>query len=203
MELKEYLQILKKNLKLFLFFPASLVLVSLLYFYIFRPVSYDTSISLNISRSGSQDTSEYKYDDFYRLQADEKFAETITQWMRDPRVTEDIYLGAGVNTVKMSIRQLSKSLRAEKLSSQLVSVKFSSMDIKTSEKISQSLEKTISQNTENLNKNQKESTWFEIVFGEPVVRKYDPGILISFFAPLVLGLFLGVWGVLVKHYLGA
>lgn len=201
MELKEYLQILRKNTKLFLAVPVIFAMVSLLYFNVIRPVSYDTSLMLNISRLGSQDTSEYKYDDFYRLQADEKFAETVTEWLKDPRVVENIYSTAGIDVAKLTLGQLSKNIKAEKLSSQIVSVKFSSADSRISEKISEAVVKKIKENTESLNKNQKENTWFEIVSGEPVVRKYEAGVFLSFLAPLFLGIFTGLWVILIKHYL--
>ena len=174
--------------------------ISLLYFYVFRPVSYDTSLTLNISRTGSQETSEYKYDDFYRLQADEKFAETVVQWLRSPRVVSDIHALAELETSKMTMRQLGKSIRGEKLSSQIVAVSFSSEDRQKAEKISRAVAKIITDNTESLNKNQKENTWFEIIPQEPVIKKYSPGIIMSFFAPLLMGLFLGFWAVLIKYY---
>jgi hypothetical protein len=67
--------------------------------------------------------------------------------------------------------------------------------------MSRAVAKIITANTESLNENQKESTWFEIVPQEPIIKKYFPGILLSFFAPLIMGLFLGFWVVLIKHYL--
>lgn len=200
MELKEYLQIIKKNVKLFVSIIVVVVLAFFAYFYL-RPVFYSTSLTLNISRQGTQNTDQFKYDDFYRLQADEKFAETLVEWLKDPRIVTNIYAKAGVNSSGFSIRQLQKSFTSQKMSSQVVNVNFSSLDRKTAEKISQAIAETISQSTEDLNKNQKEDTWFEIVAQDPVIVKYQPVFLSVFLGSLAIGIFLAFWIVLVKHYL--
>jgi capsular polysaccharide biosynthesis protein len=200
MELKEYFLILKKNLNLFLLIIAAVIVIAFGYFYL-RPVSYDTSLTLNISRIGTQETADYRYDDFYRIQADDKFAETVTQWIKSPRIVADIYTDAGINTGSFSLRQLSKSLSPEKLSSQIVSVSFSSPDQKTAKKVSKAVIKIVSDNTNSLNKDQNNKTWFKIVPSEPVTKKYHIGSTVLFLASLLLGIFLGFWIIMLRHYL--
>jgi capsular polysaccharide biosynthesis protein len=200
MELKEYLHILKKKKSLFVF-VIIIVIAAVFSYFLFRPIAYETSLDLNITRSGSQNTEGYKYDDFYRLQADEKFAETLVEWLKTPRIVKDIYAGAGVDREKDSLRSLEKNFRVEKMSSQLVSVTFSEKDRKTAEKISNSLVDEVRANTENLNSGQKENTWFEIVSHEPVIvmRSFSP--MIVFLSSLIGGIFLAFWIVMLKHYM--
>ncbi len=199
MELKEYLLIIKNNLKLFLIIIILTIAGAFIYF-IFRPISFNTSLVLNITRSGSQVSEGYKYDNFYRLQADEKFIETIVQWMKSPRVATDINNEAGTLVKNSSLRQLSKIFQAEKLSSQVVSVKFSASDKKTAEKISLAVVKILEKSTAQLNEDQKENTWFEIKAQDPVIveNTFDPKII--FLASLAMGIFLGFWFVMLKHY---
>ena len=199
MELKEYIGIIKKNIKLFLSVMAGIIMFVFAYFF-FRPVSYTTSLTLNITRSGSQDTSEYKYDDFYRLQADEKFAETLVQWLGSPRIVEDIYREAGINTQDYTLRQLGKSIKAEKLSSQVVSVTFHSSDNKTAQNIAGAISEVISKNTEDLNKNQSEKTWFEVVFENPVT-KIDKASWLTAMIVVLFSVFAAFWVVMIRHYL--
>lgn len=199
MELREYLQIIKKHINLFIFTILIVVIVVFSFFYL-RPISYDASLTLNISRQGSQNTDQFKYDDFYRLQADEKFAETLVQWLKDPRIVSDIYSSAEIETKSFSISRLQKSLKPEKLSSQVITVSFSSPDPKTAQKISQSVVDVISQSTQSLNKNQKEDTWFEIVPQNPVIMRYSPDFKLILLGSILAGLFIGFWVVMVKHY---
>ncbi|MFA6048227.1 MAG: hypothetical protein WCV59_04640 [Parcubacteria group bacterium] len=200
MELKEYLQIIKRQLNLFVSIIILVILAAFAYFYL-RPIFYNASLTLNISRAGSQTTDQFKYDDFYRLQADEKFAETLVEWLRDPRIVSDIYTKAGIDTQNFSLKQLQKGLAPEKLSSQVVTVNFSAHDLKTAQKISQSIASIISQTTQSLNKNQKEETWFEVVPQKPVIVQYQPNFLFVLLGSILAGAFLAFWVVLVKHYL--
>lgn len=200
MDLKEYIKIFQKNFNLFIGIVLGVIIIAFSYFY-FRPVAYNTSLMLNITRAGAQDTPDYKYDDFYRIQADDKFAETLTEWLQNPRVVSDIYSEAGLDSNNLSLRQLSKSIKPEKLSSQLIVVNFSSSQERDAKEIARSIFKIISQNTDSLNRDQKENTWFKIIAQDPVIRKNTFDSMIVFLASLVLGVFLGFWGVMVRHYL--
>jgi capsular polysaccharide biosynthesis protein len=199
MELKEYIQIIKKNIKLFLAVIVAIIIAVSAYFYS-RPVSYAVSMTLNITRSGAQSTDSYKYDDFYRLQADEKFAETIVQWIGSPRAEEDILKDAGINTKNYSLKQLRKSIKAEKLSSQVLSITFSASSEKISQNIAQSISKIISENTQSLNKDQAENAWFEVIFENPVIRINQVDFLMIL-AVLFGAIFTAFWIVMIKHYL--
>ncbi|MFZ2188055.1 MAG: hypothetical protein WAV73_00640 [Candidatus Moraniibacteriota bacterium] len=200
MELKEYLLIIRKQVKLFVGVIALFVLGILGYF-IFRPVVFDTSLFLNITRVGNQVSEGYKYDDFYRLQADEKFAETIVEWLKSPRIVVDISSAAGRNVEELSLKQLTKIFQAEKMSSQIVSVKFSAADKKTAEKNAQAISDVLRKNTEKLNEDQQEDTWFEIKADNPVIIENAPDLRIVFLAALAMGIFMGFWIVMLKHYL--
>lgn len=200
MDLKEYIQIIKTNSRLFLVIVALSVVGGFTYSYI-SSKSFETSLTLNITRIGSQKTPDFKYDGFYRLQADEKFAETVVEWLKSPRIVYDIYTEAGAYSQKLTMSRLAKSLRSEKLSSQLVSVNFSAPDEKTSQKIAGAISKIISENIQSLNKDQKEDTWFEIVARDPVIMKksYEKETVLLF--SLLVGIFLGFWAAMVRHYL--
>jgi capsular polysaccharide biosynthesis protein len=200
MELKEYLLIIRKQMKLYMGVIVLFVLGVLGYF-IFRPVTFDTSLFLNITRVGNQVSEGYKYDDFYRLQADEKFTETIVEWLKSPRIAMDISSVAGRSVDGLSLKQLTRIFQAEKMSSQIVSVKFSSADKKTAEKIAQAISDVLRKNTEKLNEDQREDTWFEIKADNPVIIENNPDLRIIFLAALAMGIFMGFWIVMLKHYL--
>lgn len=200
MELKEYLQIFKVNIKLFVFVIALAVAGSFLYFFL-KPVSYTASLIINITRSGMQETSEYRYDDFYRLQADEKFAETIVEWLKNPRTVVDVYAKAGIKDSDFSLRQMAKVFTPEKRSSQVVAVSFSAGNEKSAEEISNALVAVVSQNIQMLNEKQNEDSWFEVVAQDPVIVLDSMRIIVVLLSSLAMGVFLGFWAVMVRHYL--
>lgn len=199
MEIKEYLKIIKKNLTLFLITTVGVTLAILSYFY-FQPITYDTSLTLNITRSGIQKTSDYRYDDFYRLQADEKFADTIVEWLASPRIVADIYAKAGENKKEIDLKKLAKNFSAEKRSTQIVAVSFSSSSPESAQKISSSLIKILSQNTQELNKDQQEANWFQIIAEKPLTAKHNFHCKIILLVALAVGVFLSFWVVMIKYY---
>ena len=200
MELKEYIGIFKKRAKLF-FGTAIFVILGVFIYLLLQPITYNTSLTLNITRSGSQNSSDYRYDDFYRLQADEKFADTVVQWLKSPRLVSDIYREAGLNVNQLSLGKLARAIKAEKLSSQIVAVTFSAKNPESAKKISNAIYRIISQNADSLNVEQKEINWFKIVAPEPVIilNKFDPLVILAF--SLFLGFFVAFWMVLIAHYL--
>lgn len=199
MELKEYIKIIKNNLKLFGLIIIITVAAVFVYFCT-RPVSFDVSLMLNVTRGGTPVSTEYNYGGFYRLQADEKFAETIVRWIKSPRVVLDIFQEAGLDSQKLSVGKLSGIFNSEKMSSQIVSVSFSSTSEKQAVKTAQAINKIISQNTRNLNQDQKEKDWFEILASEPVIIKSQANYGIILPISLAVGIFLAFWAVMLVHY---
>jgi len=199
MELKEYINSIKKYKTLFLATIAAVVLLVFSYFY-FRPIFYIASLTLNITRLGTQDTQAFRYDEFYRLQADEKFADTVVEWLKAPRIAADIYTDSGIDAKNFSLNKLAKSFSAERRSPQIVAVNFSASSSILANKLSASIVKIISQNIENLNKDQKENNWFKIISEDPVIIKFTPDYKIIILASLLAGVFLGFWVVMIKRY---
>jgi capsular polysaccharide biosynthesis protein len=200
MDLKEYFLIIKEKAKIFFAVIILFIAGTFIYFF-FRPISFETSLFLNITRAGKQISDGYKYDNFYRLQADEKFAETIVKWLESPRVVTDINNEVGKNTESLSLKQLAKFFQANKLSSQVVSVKFSAPDKKTAEKIAVAVFNILKKNTDQLNEDQKEDAWFEIKAQDPIIIQTTFDYKIIFLVSLLVGVFLGFWVVLFRHYL--
>lgn len=200
MELKEYIAIFKKYSKAFMATVIIFVLAGVA-FQILRPLNYKSSLTLNVTRIGSQETADYRYDDFYRLQADEKFADTVVRWLQSPRMTVKIYNDSKIVSTGLSQRELSRIFKAQRVSSQVVNVKYFSKTPDSARDLSKSIIKIINQEAENLNKFQKEEMWFTLMGGEPVIGEnkwpWEVVVLIS----LILGIFSGFWVVLIRHYL--
>ena len=116
MEFKEYMAIFKRHARVFWLVVLGCVVVSVIWQQNQRAV-YQATLLINIGRGSVQNTEQYTYDNFYRLQADERFADTVVRWLGSPRIVEDIYADAlirlshtGARDVKNIFRQ-SVSLR--------------------------------------------------------------------------------------------
>ena len=79
-------------------------------------------------------------------------------------------------------------------------MKFSATNPEIAKKLADSIVAITSQETAILNKNQQEENWFQIVALNPVILISRVNPFLLFLASLSLGIFLGFWMVLIKHY---
>jgi len=200
MELKEYYKILKSNISVIIY--AILIAVVVVYAWSVRvSQTYSASLLLNISRTETQSTADYRYDQFYRLQADEKFAETIAEWLKSPGVSKDIFDKAGITTSEKSMRQLAKSFQAVKLSSEIVSVKFSTQTEDEAKKIASAAASVVAEKTKNLNSEARDSNWFKVDMSNSVILKNTQDLRINLAIAALAGLFIGTLLAFGKHYI--
>lgn len=190
MELKEYLAIFRRHANFFL----GIVLVFLLMGIaakIFQPVRYKAELVLNVTRLGQLETTDYRYDNFYRLQADELFADTVVRWLGTARIQNDIQEVAGSNLI---------ALGAKRLSSQMIAVEIEANKASGVEKIAGATAQVVNQEAQKLNDWQKEKNWFAVVADEPMVSKSVWEWHKIIFISLALGLFIAFWSVIISHY---
>lgn len=200
MELREYVAIFKKKSKLFITVVALLLLAGVLY-QLFQPLGFKSSLTLNVTRKGSQETGDYKFDDFYRLQADERFADTVVRWLESPRIAADILAASGVDESRLTLRQLGRYFRAQRLSSQMIKVTYFANDAGLAKKLSKSILTVLNNNSDKLNEMQHEESWFIIVGENPIVKESKVGLFSTMLICLLAGIFIGSWAVFIKHYL--
>lgn len=199
MELKEYYKIWREHISVVIY--AVLIFVVLAYAWSVRKSeTYSASLLLNISRIEAQQTQDYKYDQFYRLEADEKFAQTLTAWLKSPGVVRDILEKADQSTESFSLRQLSKMIQAEKLSSQAVSVKFASPSEEEAKKISSAIAAVVSEKTSRLNSEARDQNWFKVDVTNFIVLKNTQDLRINLALAALIGFLAGTFLSFGKHY---
>ena len=200
MELREYYKILKSNISIVIY----MVLVASVVAYAWsvrQSQTYSVSFLLDIGRLASQNTADYRYDQFYRLQADEKFAETIVEWLKSPGVAKEILDSAGVNSGEKTIRQLGKTFRAEKLSSGLVGVYFKTQSEEEGRKVAAAAASFVSEKTKNMNSNTRDPDWFSVDMSNLVVAKNTQNLWVNIGIAILFGIFIGTLLAFGKHYI--
>ena len=200
MELKEYYKILKLNISMVIY--TIIIIVVIAYAWSVRASqAYSASLLLNISRTETQSTSDYRFDQFYRLQADDKFAETMVEWLKSPGVAKDIFDKAGVSSDQKTMRQLSKSFQAEKLSSDLVGIQYSTQTADEASKIAPAIASVAAEKTKSLNAGARDPNWFEATTSNLIVLKNTQDLRINLGIAVLVGLFLGALLAFGKHYI--
>ncbi|HBI17419.1 MAG: hypothetical protein UR60_C0016G0015 [Candidatus Moranbacteria bacterium GW2011_GWF2_34_56] len=193
MELKEYLKIFKSNYKLFLGTLILTLAIGISFYFIVED-KYKAELNLNVTRTNYQkDTTDYRYDEFYRLQADERFADTLVRWLGSKVIQNEILTEVdGISFEK---------LKAERLSSQMVRVSFIIDEKNQAVKITQAIDNILNDNISQLNEEQKNPQWFKVLVSSPMVDNYKLDLDKLMGILLALGIFLGSWAVLIRHYL--
>lgn len=189
MEFKEYLAIFGRQRKIFFLTLAALSVLGVLSYHL-QPQVLDASFALNVTRKGMEQTSDYRYDQFYRLQADERFADTLVRWLQMPGMLEKIAAKADFGR-----------LRAARLSSQLIRVDFEAANKEDASLAASAVCEQLSIQTAELDVEQRDPNWFKISCAEVSVRDGRVGFWRIMGGALFLGVFGGFWMALLKHYL--
>jgi hypothetical protein len=194
MELREFIRIFTDRKRLFFGVFFGFVLLGLAV-YRLQPERYEAALMLNISRTGYEKTDAYRYDQFYRLQADERFADTVVRWVAAPSVRAKMRsLGASERVIG--------TLSAKRLSSQMIDVRYSASSPKGFGDAKGAIVAALNDETEKLNADAKDPNWFTIVADEPVVSDARVPLRIAFGGGIASGLFFAFWSVLAARYFG-
>jgi hypothetical protein len=177
-------------------------LFSALVWQVNQPVTYQASLLLNIGREGVQEISEYTFDNFYRLQADERFADTVVRWLQSPRVVSDIFHESGLRVSSYSEHELKNLIEAKRLSSQVIELSFVAPEKSVLEKEAAAIVKVLNIYTERLNQDGHKDGWFVIVGSEPVLLDARVPLLKAIGLGGFIGCFVAFWVVTLLWSLG-
>lgn len=203
MELKEYVKIIKQHKMLFGGIWIFIAIIAFIWVFS-QPESFNATMSIDIARQGAQNDSEtvreYDYDQFYRLEADDRFANTVVQWLKDPGVVNSIYADSKLKAPSDSLRSLSKAFRAEKLAPNYIQIKYSATDPSNAGVIFRATEKIITKRTNSLNADAQDQNWFKTIFSGPIVAKKKLPVLPVAVGVIAGGFLVSIFGVMVRHY---
>ncbi|MBP7811228.1 MAG: hypothetical protein KA054_00065 [Candidatus Moranbacteria bacterium] len=168
MEWYDIVKIYWKERRLFVLIVAASIFVALTW-QVSQPVKYRAALLLNVGRDKVPTTSEYAFDDFYRLQADERFGDTVVRWLQSPRVVSDILKESGLNVLPRSESELKGLIVAKRLSSQVIELSFSHKEKAVLEREADAIVKVLNEYAESLNQGGQKDGWFIIVGSDPVL----------------------------------
>jgi capsular polysaccharide biosynthesis protein len=200
MELRDYYKILKSNISLIA--TTALIFILIVYAWSVRESQkYSAQFLLNIGRLNTQNSADFHYDQFYQVQADEKFSQTIEEWLKFPGISGEIFDRAGINKDGATLGQLTKSISAERISPESVLVRYGTDNEDEAKKIADAVGKVIDERTSNLNSQAKDPYWFKVSTSDLIVAKNKQDLIINLGAAFIAGIIIGSFLALLKHYL--
>jgi len=200
MELRELWNLFCKEKNLYFFILGAFLFLGVLWINL-EPRRFESNTLITIGRTESKDissTSDYQYDNFYRLQADERFGDTLVRLLATPQVTQDIFREAAIENGASQ----GGYFTGRKLSAQIVEVTFVDRDQDRLEALAKAMPIVLNRYTSELDtKEGGQGNWFRVIASDPVVSdaRVDSkqAVAIAFF----LGIFVGFWIILAKHYI--
>ncbi len=199
MELKEYIKIIKNNLKL-IFVTALITSFSAFLFSSLQPVKYETSLSLFLSKDKSQMTDDFKYDGYYALETSGIIADSIVQWIKSPELVNSVYQKAQIDGNFKNLKSYAKKITAKKMSPQYIEVKFETNNIDQADKISTAIIDKINNKIQSIKKDSEGEIAFLISNENPITIKKEQNIFLNSIIGLISGIILGIFFVFFKRY---
>lgn len=201
MELKQYIAIFKKRKNIIINSAVFLVVLTVVLSFA-KPVSYDNDLALLISRNGTQNTGDYKYDGYYAAQASDVFGDNVSQWLASASLVKEIYSRANTGSSPDSLRGFSKYFKARKLSSQYVEVRYRTPDNDSPAKLARAIVDVLQEKADALRAASGDEVSFKIIYSDPLIIESPNNIFLNAALALFGGLLAGIFLALGKEYFG-
>lgn len=199
MELKQYIGILRKERKI-ISGTVLLVFVLVMAFSGFKKTFYENDMLLLISRNGTQNTADYKYDGYYAGQASDNFADNVSQWLTSASMAHDIYSRAKVSNGIDKISNFSKIFKAKKMASQYVEVRYQTKSAEEGRNIARAIVDVLQEKADSLSKASSEEISFKIIYNDPFILESKTNFAVNGILAVLGGLFLGIFMAFIRYY---
>ncbi len=164
------------------------------------PTTYDALSTLSVSKVNREATEDFKYDNFYAIQASELLGNTVVSWFKTPDFVSEVYEQAGVEPTE-DLNKLAKSFKAKQNSSHTVEVRVSNLDKDTAQKLIDGMIVVIENRVGAIELTSADEPSFGVQSSLPLVfeKKYSPYLVGGI--GLVCGLLLGIGIAFIAFYL--
>ncbi len=198
MELQTFLTLFIRRQRLILWIVALALLVGFLA-YRLQTQWYESEVLLSVTRQGSEATQEYQYDQYYRLQADERMADTVARYLETSiarRETARLALLSADREKEFIVNKVA----ALRLSPSLIKVMYQAKTPTEAGRIAAALVETGERHVAELNEQAANRNWFTLVSSEAFSKDGRFSLLSALGIGLAAGIFIAFWSVLILWY---
>lgn len=195
----EYLKNIKKHLQLIVAIGVLTAVVTFI-FTVRQSSYYNSSLALLVSNNQIQDTTDYRFDGYYAIQATDLFSNTVEAWFKSPETVKVIYEKAKVDLGEFNIKNLTKIFKAEKLAPHYIEVRYKTNNEDEAARIASAVGEVLSGKVKTLGETSKGETSFSIRNEQPVVALIKPPLVLNTVIGLLVGFFLGFVIGIIKEY---
>lgn len=159
------------------------------------------SMSFFINRMGTQQSADYKYDNYYALLAINDFSENFAGWFKNPEIVAAILKRAEVNFTPRRLADFGGVFKTSKTPTNMLEVQFSASSAEQARKIAQAANSIVQEKVGLLMATSWQGVAFTASAGAPIVIKNTFTIWLNVLAGFLAGLAVGFFVKIAKEYL--
>lgn len=198
MTFTELVALFDRERRLFIGTLGVVIILSLLA-YQFQPVGYTSELLLSVTRTSVATTTEYAYDHFYRLQADERMAESISEYLQSETGKRDVAERAKLEG--KAYREYTQSkLQVVRSGAASFKVNYRTSEMVLGDKLGEAIALAANEYVFSLNEDARQKEWFTVIGEKPVTQSAAWPLERFVLIGIVAGLFLGFWAVLGRYF---
>ena len=198
MDVRDFLQLFLRERRLILIIIIGALVVGFLAYRLQSP-RYEGEVLLSVTRQGSETTTEYQYDQFYRLQADEKMADMVARYLETALGRRETARRALLSDERET-EFIDSTVTALRLAPSLVYVSYVAKTPTESERIAGAMLETAERYVVGLNEQAANRNWFTLVSSESLTRDGRFTLVMALGIASFFGFFGAFWIVLGRWY---
>lgn len=198
MSLYDWIALFERERRLFVSLLIAGIVLTWLGFTL-QPVQYSGTTLLTVTRTAVENTPDYRYDQFYRFQADERLAESLTQYLMSSVGRQSVAEAARLDGASFTAFTQSK-LHVARLGTNLLSVEYHVSSREEAEQVAEALFQVANRFVVLLNEDARERSWFTVLGESPVIEVARLGMVQILLIGSVIGLLVAFWVVLLRHF---
>ncbi len=176
-----------------------LILCAAFVFWMTQPSQYRGEVLLSVTRTALEKSSDYAYDEYYRFQADEKLAETLTQYLESAPGKRVVAERARLSG-KGYDQYVGAKLRVVKRGTNGILIQYKSSRYEEAVQLGEALDFAASAYVTSLNEDARDQTWFTVLSEDPVIEEVKWSASHLSLAGIFGGVFLAFWAVLLQFF---
>ncbi len=167
--------------------------------YQFQPVFYTNELILSVTRTSVTPTQEYSYDHFYRLQADERIAESLSQYLGSETGKRTVAERAKLSTEAYRTYTNARP-KVVRLGTNIIKLQYKTRDVSEGVLLGEAIVAGANEYVFSLNEDARQKEWFTVIGEKPVTKSALWSL--SRVVPVVtgVGLFVAFWAVLINYF---
>lgn len=198
MELRDFIQLFIRRQSLMVGIISVAIVIGFLS-YRLQTQWYEGVVLLSVTREAAEATAEYQYDHSYRLEADERMADTIARYLESTIGRRDTARQIPLTGTR-EVTFIESDISALRLSSNLVQVSYVATTPTEAESIARAFFETGERYVASLNEQAGNRNWFTLIASDSYTEDGRYTLPVALGVALVLGVLGAFWTVLGLWY---